>query len=86
MLITQMALKVFIDNPSCFCHSFHSKESLWKDAVHVAKSVFLFLFLIGMLESGMSAYICNKQKDSVVCQNRLLGCGCIAVRQLELFL
>ena len=57
--------------------SFHSKESFWKDTSHIAKSEVSSCWHVGKQN------ICMQQRDNLGCQD---FCGCIAARQLELFL
>ena len=80
-----------------FCHSFRSKESLWKDASHVAKSQASSFGHVGKrnVRDSNSKTVWSVKTDcqAVVASLTarrlelfLLGCGCIPARRLELFL
>ena len=79
-----------------FCHSFRSKESLWKDASHVAKSQASSFGHVGKrnVRDSNSKTVWSVKTDcqAVVASLTarrlelfLIGCGCITARRLELF-
>ena len=71
--------RVHTDNMSCFCHSF--KRKFLEGCLAFCK-----IRDFQLLACWKAEQLCLQQQDNFECQDRLLGCGCIAARRLELFL